>query len=984
MKKISLFLIICALFSVVYLSVQGSYSIYVKQVNKSITLTTTKLEATFLQGSEFNAKIKQIAGNSDATYETIDTNITSIQRSNVLTITPIPNNVVSTNDSPFPIYAWFSNGTIYYYTEVEHPYLNENAAYMFNSLSNLANIDLTTLDSTRVHTFTRMFYKCNNLESIDLTSFNTQNSESMYGLFQFCSKLKSVNLSSFNTSNVKNMGAMFHGVQEIETLDLSNFDMNKVTSDAIDYMLAGLTNLKELKTPKIYPNDTSVVITLPKTMYDSNIVGYTTLGKSTTPTSPVETILKEGYTVTFDSNGGSVNPTSKIVRYGETYGNLPTPTKAGYTFLGWNLENSLLPSQYQQVDYIQTDGTYTINTGVIPSSNLGFRIKYMITTMGANPSPMSCQESAYLAYGIIVGTQSENRQIASGNGSWYDGWTGVYASENVLYDVEYNYFNSENVYINNSKVLGLNSNRDIPNSELRIFRGSNSNSYTTGKLYEVLITDDKNVIQHYIPCYRKSDNMVGMYDVENDIFYPYTLKSNSNIGNEINGYTEFIYSNTHMRKNSNHTLIAKWSVNNYIVTFNYNGATSGNSIVSKEVTYDSTYGTLPEPTKTGYIFKGWNGKNLLDPDKEYAQRFDGYVDRNLILYDSTTGIYTSNTNGAHHIYGYDVFNYMENGKSYVASAEIVNLGSNGQIYIGFDTYTNGSRKYYSQGFSNKSIGERISQRLDFNNTITTSVVGLGNLGSGITGAQYKNLQLEEGSVATPYEPYYLKSTTKVTQDKDHTLKAIWEAINYGSSIQSSYTTVYSVLGNDKSQITYTTPGTWTGNYTGTLNMTSKISSNGQAIITPSANNRGFLFVSSGTNTVTFTSTQSNKWVYLYWQWGCHTSSSQIGNIKLIFNNNQSLTISQAVSNGYIEPLVAYESADTGRENNMSCVLNNPEQLITGGTQSKAYSNFQVAFKVKTLSPLKAISFDTTGFSQNTTSCSDGFSAASSDTIEFTL
>ena len=38
-----------------------------------------------------------------------------------------------------------------------------------------------------------------------------------------------------------------------------------------------------------------------------------------------------------------------------------------------------------------------------------------------------------------------------------------------------------------------------------------------------------------------------------------------------------------------------------------------------------------------------------------------------------------------------------------------------------------------------------------------------------------NIQLEEGSVATPYEPYYLTSSTKVTQTKDHTLTAIWEA-----------------------------------------------------------------------------------------------------------------------------------------------------------------------------------------------------------------
>ncbi len=56
------------------------------------------------------------------------------------------------------------------------------------------------------------------------------------------------------------------------------------------------------------------------------------------------------------------------------------------------------------------------------------------------------------------------------------------------------------------------------------------------------------------------------------------------------------------------TLYAKWTANEYTVTFNANGGTT--STASKKVTYDSTYGTLPTPSaysKTGYIvtFNGW-------------------------------------------------------------------------------------------------------------------------------------------------------------------------------------------------------------------------------------------------------------------------------------------------------------------------------------------------------------------------------------------
>lgn len=41
------------------------------------------------------------------------------------------------------------------------------------------------------------------------------------------------------------------------------------------------------------------------------------------------------YTLTFNANGGSVSPASKSVTYDATYGELPTPTRDGYTFDGW-------------------------------------------------------------------------------------------------------------------------------------------------------------------------------------------------------------------------------------------------------------------------------------------------------------------------------------------------------------------------------------------------------------------------------------------------------------------------------------------------------------------------------------------------------------------------------------------------------------------------------------------------------------------------
>lgn len=46
------------------------------------------------------------------------------------------------------------------------------------------------------------------------------------------------------------------------------------------------------------------------------------------------------YTVTFNPNGGYVEPSSKVVTNGETYGELPIPEFQGLSFIGWFTEDS--------------------------------------------------------------------------------------------------------------------------------------------------------------------------------------------------------------------------------------------------------------------------------------------------------------------------------------------------------------------------------------------------------------------------------------------------------------------------------------------------------------------------------------------------------------------------------------------------------------------------------------------------------------------
>ena len=84
-----------------------------------------------------------------------------------------------------------------------------------------------------------------------------------------------------------------------------------------------------------------------KPVLSSNTCSNGTLSGSTFTISNVTsaqtctiTLTPESYTLTLDPNGGSVSSTTKTVTYDSTYGDLPAPTRTGYTFNGWYISSS--------------------------------------------------------------------------------------------------------------------------------------------------------------------------------------------------------------------------------------------------------------------------------------------------------------------------------------------------------------------------------------------------------------------------------------------------------------------------------------------------------------------------------------------------------------------------------------------------------------------------------------------------------------------
>ena len=65
------------------------------------------------------------------------------------------------------------------------------------------------------------------------------------------------------------------------------------------------------------------------------VVAEDMVGNKSIIKSAGEIKIAKEFTVTFNPNGGSVSPTSKIVTYGQQYGSMPTPMRASYKFDGW-------------------------------------------------------------------------------------------------------------------------------------------------------------------------------------------------------------------------------------------------------------------------------------------------------------------------------------------------------------------------------------------------------------------------------------------------------------------------------------------------------------------------------------------------------------------------------------------------------------------------------------------------------------------------
>ena len=183
---------------------------------------------------------------------------------------------------------------------------------------------------------------------------------------------------------------------------------------------------------------------------------------------------------------------------------------------------SQLPTEYQEVEYIQSSGTQYIDTGVVATSGFEIDIKINIDTVTGSWAPiLSAHElSAPYKRNFMAYTSSKKMEIDAGDKITQTSVTLTGDDVIKASNVENNFYLNVNGTNYTPTVTTAASNLAYSGRTLHLLHGNGYDvGYTSGKVYYCKITVDGTLVRSFVPCYRKSDNVVGLYDLVNNIFY---------------------------------------------------------------------------------------------------------------------------------------------------------------------------------------------------------------------------------------------------------------------------------------------------------------------------------------------------------------------------------------------------------------------------------------------------------------------------------
>lgn len=155
-----------------------------------------------------------------------------------------------------------------------------------------------------------------------------------------------------------------------------------------------------------------------------------------------------------------------------------------------------LPVEYQEVEYIETTGAQYINTWYVPQS----------------------WDTATIKFNMLTCTWDEQWIFAVwANPNWYRAWVNNWTWET------WNWFTYDTTWLNTDIIATWNCSRNFTKECYLFAQNENGTPYHlykgTMKLYSCIIYRNWDAIRDFVPCYRKLDSVIGLYDLANWVFY---------------------------------------------------------------------------------------------------------------------------------------------------------------------------------------------------------------------------------------------------------------------------------------------------------------------------------------------------------------------------------------------------------------------------------------------------------------------------------
>ena len=415
-----------------------------------------------------------------------------------------------------------------------------------------------------------------------------------------------------------------------------------------------------------------------------------------------------------------------------------------------------IPSEYQEVEYLESTGTQYIDTGVVVRSDITETDYYEVDCSVEFPSLNGSSTNVFWSYtpsssaGTWIGVSSNNKFTATGQ-------TTSLADPSQRNHVVSRFYKKSQVVTINDDVTTTNNIVNFREGSFTLFADKNLTYVSNARFYKASISFNSELQVNLIPCYRISDNVLGMYDTVSKTFFTNAGTGTFLVGHDVTHSTVNLLESRRRILLSTPHIESKSSLSP--LSFSTDVVTDLKECKIHFSPIQEGSGT-PSPENVRPI-TGWDGIEVTRCRKNIFSQstFEnvGWATRFLVmenaLNDLLAGTYTIS-------YTSTVTSVKDTFTSETALADtagMIILYNNKNVWTVRDNITRAQAlAHYSV---DKSLRFTISSE-DVGKIEAVYMYGIGRdkaaegAPNGSLGtATFSNIQLERGSTATPYEPY---------------------------------------------------------------------------------------------------------------------------------------------------------------------------------------------------------------------------------------